>query len=31
MKYSFMDQNGVMHFAGSLKELQTKMKQAREN
>lgn len=31
MKYSFMDHNGVMHFAGSLKELQVKMQEAREN
>ena len=31
MKYSCMDHNGVMHFAGTLEELQVKMQQAREN
>ena len=31
MKYSFMDHNGVMHFAGTLEGLQVKMQQAREN
>lgn len=31
MKYSFMDQNGVMHFAKSLEELQVEMQEARED
>ena len=31
MKYEFVDQHGVIHFAKSIQELQVKMQQAREN
>lgn len=31
MKYEFVDQHGVVHFAKTLSELQAKMQQAREN
>lgn len=31
MKYEFVDEHGVIHFAKSIQELQVKMQQAREN
>ena len=31
MKYEFVDEHGVAHFAKTLKELQVQIQQAREN